>query len=356
MGNDAVNKVPSLDEQMGAFKGFSTEDGEVAGSTAVKGDAAAQEQARQPAKAQTAAEKLAALGKPAGKATKQAQAEDEHADEDENAEADEGAGEGEDEGADEREQERSERRPKSADKRIAQAVGRQRAAERRAEAAERSLADLNARMARLEQGGLTQGRQPANNAADDQNTPPDPSDYQYGELDVKFIADTARYETLKTLREQDARRAQAQRQTQEDAGREAMAEKFRDFEVAGLARYDDFDEVVTESAKRGEWALSPLLASLLIDSDHGTDIAYHLASNRDEAKRVYAMTPAQQAKWFGQREAVLSSETPDARQIAARVSQAPGVPRREARGSGSRQQVSPDTADFAAFERLANSK
>lgn len=203
---------------------------------------------------------------------------------------------------------------------------------------------------------MTQGRQPANNAADDQNTPPDPSDYQYGELDVKFIADTARYETLKTLREQETRRATEAQQRRQEDGQAQMAAKFRDFEAAGLECYPDFDEVVSEGAKRGKWALSPLLASLLIDSDHGTDIAYYLATNPKEARRVFDMVPAKQAAWFGQREAVLSSDAPDARSVAARVSNAPGVPRREARGSGSRQQVSPDTADFAAFERLANSK
>jgi len=350
MASDATNKQPTLEEQIGSFKGFAVQDGELqAPATSTKAIAAAQEGDKSSTKAPTPAERLAALDKPAKAAKSEA------AEPDDNDEPDAG-GDAPAEDADEDEgEEQPERQPKakSADKRIAQAVGRQRAAERERDAERARTAALEARLARLE-AGLTPPQARGNNTASD--APPDPSDYQYGELDTKFIADTARYETLKTLAEQETRRAaQAQQQRQAD-GQAAMAEKFREFEAEGLARYPDFDEVVSDSAKRGEWALSPLLASLLIDSEHGTDIAYHLATNRNEAKRVFGLTPAQQAKWFGQREAVLSSETPDARHVAARVSQAPGVPRREARGSGSRQQVSPDTADFAAFERLANTR
>jgi hypothetical protein len=189
--------------------------------------------------------------------------------------------------------------------------------------------------------------------------PPDAADYQYGELDTKFIADTARFETLKTLREEDQRRQTDQTNQRANAAQQEAAAKYKSFETSGLTRYDDFDEVVTESAKRGEWALSPILASLLVDSDNGPDIAYHLATTPAEASKVFAMTPAQQARWFGQRDAVLSSAPGASGRVvdtARVVSQAPDVPRREARGSGSRQQVSPDTNDFAAFEKLANAK
>lgn len=350
MASDAVNKAPTLDEQLGAFKGFSAENGEIVGSTSAKAIAAAQEPAKAVTKPLTAAERLAAFEKP----TKDDDADEGAADEP----AEGAAEEGEEEGEGEEDDPPAERttKPKSADKRIAQAVGRQRAAERRAELAERQLSDLAARMTRLESGNLTPQPQRANNATSDIGTPPDPSEYQYGELDVKFIADTARYETLKTLAEQDTRRAAQAQQQRQAAGQTAMAEKYREFESEGLARYDDFDEVVTAGAQRGDWPLSPMLASLLLDSENGTDIAYHLATNRKEAKRVFELTPAQQAKWFGQRDAVLSSDAPGAHNVAKRVSNAPDVPRREARGNGSRQQVSPDTADFAAFERLANKR
>ncbi len=341
--SDAVNKQPTLDEQMSSFKGFSTEEGQITGTTSAKAIAAAQtaddKAIHGSDKPLTAAERLAQLDKPAKAAKAAAQ----------------GAEDGE-----EGEEEQPERRARRNDpqKRISEAVGRQRAAERRAEAAERALSDLDARMARLEGGGLTPRQNGGSNGAtqSDQNTPPDPADYQYGELDTKFIADTARFETLKTLREEDQRRQTESRSQRENAAQHEAAAKYRSFETAGLTRYDDFHEVVTESAQRGEWSLSPILASLLVDSDNGPDIAYHLASNPTEAAKVYAMTPAQQARWFGQRDAVLASapgatgRTVDTSRV---ISQAPDVPRREARGTGSRQQVAPDTTDFAAFEKLA---
>lgn len=356
MASDAVAKTPTLEEQISEFKGFSTEDGKVVGATSTAAIAAAQTTEDKP-KAMTAAERLAALDAPAKPAKAKEAAAEEGEDEGEEGKVEE---EGDEEGEEEPKPE-PERRPRRNDpqKRISDAVGKQRAAERERDAANARVAAMEARLARLEAGGLTNDKKGDSNDARDPAAPPDPADYQYGELDTKFIADTARFETLKTLREEEQRKQTDQTTQRVTAAQQEAAAKFKEFEAQGLTRYDDFDEVVTESAKRGEWALSPILASLLVDSDNGPDIAYHLASNKTEAAKVYAMTPAQQARWFGQRDAVLSSAPGASGRVvdtARVVSQAPEVPRREARGSGSRQQVSPDTPDFAAFEKLANAK
>lgn len=359
MPNDAINPQPTLEEQIGSFRGFSSVDGVVQpengklAKQAQNDDDGAEEREERPL---TAAQKLAQLAN-GGRRAPARQAAEEHADEDEDAGRDDESGEeDEDEAAGERQPRRDDRRNErrnSADKRIAQAVGRQRAAEREASALRTRLDALERRL----DAGLTQQPPRANNNSNSgDESPPNSADYQYGELDPRYISDLSRYETLKTIREEDTRRAQAQQQHRENAGRAEMATKFREFESDGLARYDDFAEIVTEPANRGEWALSPLLASLILDSEHGPDIAYHLASDRKEAKRVFELTPAKQAAWFGQREAVLSAETPAAGNPALRVSRAPESPRRQARGSGSRQPASPDTTDFAAFERMANAK
>lgn len=365
MASDAVNPQPSLDEQMGAFRGFSAVDGVVQGQEPKQGgvkavDGDADEPASKPL---TAAEKLAQLSSPKRSAPARQEAEDADDDEEEDAGSVDAKGDGEDEDeADgDREQRRDTRqqqdRKNDPQKRIAQAVGRQRQAERERDAATRQLTALEQRLQRLE-SGLTQQPTRANNVASSgsDDGPPQAADYQYGELDTKYISDLARYETLQTIRAEDTRRSNAAAQSRENENRAAMAQRYRDFETEGLARYDDFDVVVTQSANAGEWALSPLLASLIIDSDHGSDIAYHLASDRKEAKRVFDMTPAKQAAWFGRREAVLSAETPAAGNPALRVSRAPEAVRRQARGSGSRQPPAPDTTDFAAFERMAQAK
>lgn len=360
MGNDAVNKQPTLDEQISTFKGFTAVDGVVQPEGAKTSQSTKDDADDQPRdKPLTAAEKLAQLSS-GGRRAKQAEPEHDDEDEDEADQTVKDAGEDEDEDADDRQPRRDDRRSagnrKGADKRIAQAVGRQRQAERERDAATARVTSLETRLARLEQGGLTQAPRGGNNSQTSGEAQPDPADYQYGELDTRYISDLSRYETLKTLREEDNRRARAQQETQNNESRQAMAVKFREFETEGLARYDDFDVVVTQSANNGDWPLTPLLASLIIDSEHGPDIAYHLASDRKEAKRVAALTPAKQAAWFGQREAVLSAETPAAGNPALRVSRAPEAVRRQSRGSGSRQPPSADTTDFAAFERLATAK
>jgi hypothetical protein len=343
--SDAVNKQPTLDEQISTFKGYSVTDGEI-DTPSVKAKVADDDGEAGDAPL-TAAERLAQLDgtpKPAKAAKDDADAAD-----------DEAEGTGEDESDDAPAQPKAKPKQNDAQKRIAQAVGRQRAAERERDALNARLSALEARMnAPLTPQGRDGNVQTTNV---DQSAPPDPQSYQYGELDSKYISDLARFETIKAINEEHGRRANAQREQQANAARAETKEKFQNFEAEGLARYDDFDVVVTESATRGEWALSPLLASLIIDSDHGPDIAYHLAGNKAEAKKVFDMTPAQQAAWFGRREAVLSSETQGAgRNPASRVSRAPAAPARVARGSGSRQPASADTSDFASFERMAQGK
>lgn len=351
--SDAVNKQPSLEDQMAEFKGFSAEDGVISGSTSAKAIVAAQTADDRPADETklTAAERLARLDNPDAPAKTAKVAKDGE----EGAEDEEG-----DEDKDKDPEPEPDRRGRRNDpqKRINEAVGRQRAAERAAEAANARAAALEARMARLESGLTTPPKNGSNGAEQrDQNAPPDPADYQYGELDTKFIADTARFETLKTLREEQQREKEQTNHQRATAAQQEAAAKYQGFEEEGSLRYDDFHEVVTVGAQEGKWGLSPILASLLIDSDNGPDIAYHLASNPKEAAKVAGMTPAAQARWFGQRDAVLASSpgaTGRTVDTARVISQAPDVPRREARGSGSRQQVAPDTNDFAAFEKLAN--
>lgn len=355
---DAVAKQPTLEEQMAEFKGFSTVEGAVAPEkpaqpTSTKPQNAAETAEKPAAAPKTALEKLAALDSPR-KGQKEAPAaeNDDVSDETDADEADSGQTD-----TDEVKEERREL-PKpaknDAQKRISQAVARQRAAERERDALARRLEDVSTRLARVE-GGLTQNQQRGSNkpASTGQDAPPDPKDYEYGDIDSRYISDLARYVTRKELSEAESRRARAQQEQQATSAQQQLDAKMRDFVVEGSTRYDDFNEVVIEGADN--WALSPILASLLVDSDHGTDIAYYLAKNPSEARKVFNLTPAKQAAWFGQREAKLSHEAADVAP-SRRVSQAPEAPRHVARGSGSRTAASPDTTDFAAFERMATKK
>lgn len=344
--NDAVSKQPTLDEQIAVFKGFSTVDGEI------KPDKPAEKPEATPEKAPTSAQERLAAARAPAKAAKADNSEE--IDDSESEEADEQA-----EKADSPEQKPDSTAKKPANgaqERINKAVGRQRAAERDRDMAVQALRALESRFSALEarisgdQRGapLTQQRRSNEDAA------PDASKYEYGELDTKYIADLARYEARQQLRD-----AQTQYQQQSQAAQQAQAAQQREtalrtFESSGLAKYEDFTEVVVESANAGEWPLSPVVGELVLGSEYGPDIAYFLATHPDEARRLADLPQAKQAAWFGQQEALLSSQSSGAgaRNVPL-TTKAPPLPSARARGTGSRTQVSADTTDFAAFEAMA---
>lgn len=235
--------------------------------------------------------------------------------------------------------------------------------------ARRTAAALEARLAALEAG------KPAPAAAADKAKPaadeaPDPKKFEYGELDANYIRALARYEAkLEIAAEKEASKTEALTDKQKadklafDTARDA-------FEDAGTELYDDFAEVVIEGARAKAWPLSDALGGALLTSDFGPQIAYELASDVKEAKRIADMPPTRQIAWLGRKEAELESagsgakdegktevpkaaakeKTPD--KAPAQVSKAP-TPVQRARGQGSASTVPGDTNDFAAFEAAA---
>lgn len=258
---------------------------------------------------------------------------------------------------------------KSADKRISQAVGRQRAAERERDSYKTQLGTLGERLARLE-GGLT--------AKTEQATAPkapDPKDYDGGEYDARYLADVAKHEARAAVAEEAAKSrtvSQQAAQTQQTQARTAEFQAKRDaFFEAASEKYDDYEEVVGTPVDQGGAPISQIIGELAVDSEHGADILYELASDVKEARKIYVMSPAKQAAWFGRQEAAKeSSVTSDAddgdggdgddgetpkRQSGPtpKVSQAPAVPESKVRGNGAVPKPSASTSDFAAFERMA---
>jgi len=313
-------------DEMAQFAGFSTVDGEV----------------QRPKEAPDAPQ--GGKGKAPAPA---AQAGDEEGEHDDGAGADNGG-----------------RPSKSAQERINKAVAKQRSAERRAEEAERRYQTLEQRLAALEGGGRQQ--QPQQQPQQQGPKAPNPKDYEGGEYDSRYIADVAKYSAALAAREEVQRHTQQQRQEQDSrtkAERAAeMAEKRDALTAKGAELYDDFEEVVFDDGV----LLSQTIGELLLDSEHGAEIAYALASDPKEQKRIFGLSPARQAAWFGAREAELSSVSPDAgeqeegeadegqrRAPPPRVTKAPPAPKFNARGVGGSPRISADTSDFAAFERMA---
>lgn len=244
---------------------------------------------------------------------------------------------------------------RSAQDRIDKAIKNQRAAERRATAAENRANSLEQRLANIE-ARLTA---PAGGSkAADADTEPDPKKYQGGEFDTRYIRDLARYEARQASKETSAQSREAANTQQ---AREAAAEAKRvidDFAEKASEIYEDFAEVVFDDSNK----FSPTLVELSLVSEFGAQIAYELALDAKEQRKVANMTTAQQARWFAKREIELeSSKAPDADDKdgddadpgAERRPKAPPPPKHQVKGSGGTGKVSAATPDFAAFERMA---
>lgn len=369
-GNDAEGKVPTIEEEIATFKGFSTTDGEVSdgkqtaeetAALAARATIEAKTDPAKPAEGEESAEDDAAKAAetPEQKAEREA-AEAKLTDKQKAAKA--------------LQQKVGGKPQRSAQTRIDQAVKAQRTVERELaserEARARDRGEFEARLKALETRPLTTD---GNVATVVDKDAPRPTDYQYGELDGSYIRALARYETRKELAADHTTKTAA---AQTDATRAAAREfqtKVSAFEQRGLEKYDDFAEVVTQGAKDGVWPLTKTFGDLMLESDTGDDIGYYLATHPAEATKLMlnpdgserAVTA--QSAAFGRLEARFSSASSDAtppapqqddpaqqRQVQGTVTtKAPTPPVHRARGAGGKTQVSAATTDFAAFEQLA---
>lgn len=245
-------------------------------------------------------------------------------------EAEEGASDAEDD-ADEKP-----RRKKSAKERIDEVTKARREEERRRIAAEERAADLERRLSALEN--------PKEEGAKEkpETDGPNPEDFEYGEADARYIKELARHEARMEFL------AQHQREEAARLERERLAQWNRKTTEAEK-KYPDFRETVLETANRGEWKCTQAMAEAIRESESAADIAYHLATNPDEAERISQLAPLAQARAIGRLEAKYA-EAP-AKKEAKIVTAAPEPPVNRARGSSGKFAIDDDTEDFAAFER-----
>lgn len=253
----------------------------------------------------------------------------------------------------------------SAQERIDQAVARQRSAERSRDVFQAELRTMGERLARLEGAGNTNSQQ---NLTGQRQTPtvdpkaPDPTKYQYGELDARYVADLARYSANQVI---EADRQQRTAETAQTA-KAREVEQFRAFSAKAAEKFPDFQEVVLDTANRNEWALTEVVAKLAVQSEFGHDVFYDLARDPAEAQRVANLSPVEQARWFGRREAFYSAssaatgqqQTPrngaqsNGTSLPVRTTKAPPPPQIRLRPGGNPEPVTAATPDFAAFERM----
>lgn len=173
---------------------------------------------------------------------------------------------------------------------------------RRAGRYERQLGRLEAQneyLARQLEAATKASQKPAEGDA-----PPREEDYK-GDV-FAFTTAQAVYEARKAARaEYEAldrqRNEQAQQQTlqQREAAFSQRVEQARE-------RFEDFDAVVFNPAN----PISDAMVEVIKSSDKGPDLAYHLGSHPDEARRIASLPPIQAARELGLIEAKLSLPKP----------------------------------------------
>lgn len=196
--------------------------------------------------------------------------------------------------------------------------------------AERQRADALAReLERLKAESKPAEAQPKEDAE------PDPADFTYGETDPGYIKElgawSARQQFEKLSREAEVK---SQRRTVE----QTWDERQKTFAKDNPDYFATLDK---------DWDCSPPMADAIRTSENGAAVAYHLAKNPEEARRLAGLNPLAAIREIGRLEARLE---PQAKPTGKPASDAP-TPPPQLRGNGGRYSVAPDTDDFAAFEK-----
>ena len=101
-------------------------------------------------------------------------------------------------------------------------------------------------------------------------------------------------------------------------------------------------------ALAGDWPCSAPMADAIRTSEDGAHVAYHLARNPDQARRIAGLEPLAQIREIGRLEARL---TKAAGSSSIRAYSGAPSPAPFGRGGGGRFKIDPATSDFAAFEK-----
>jgi hypothetical protein len=169
---------------------------------------------------------------------------------------------------------------------------------------------------------------------------PDPASYEYGETDVRYIKDVAKFEVRREIAANEAKNAEARKA-------ETVQSRWQQEVSKAVDKYPDFEDRVFGGAERREWQLTPVAKDAIFDCDSPADVAYHLATNPTEAARIARLSPLAQVREIGKLEAKLAEPTKPTPKTAT---DAPPPPP-QIRGNGGRFTVAADTSDFAAFEK-----
>lgn len=115
---------------------------------------------------------------------------------------------------------------------------------------------------------------------------PDRTQYKPEEAE-KYENDLLAWNRREAIREFQAEQAK----TQAEAAQKAAQERLEGITAEARKEIPDFDEVI-ESADRRKEMIPAHVVAAITESDKGPHLAYYLAKNPDEAKRIFALSPA----------------------------------------------------------------
>lgn len=118
--------------------------------------------------------------------------------------------------------------------------------------------------------------------------------------------------------ERDFKRDQAKAAATAQAEQKKILDGWNSRQAESRKAHSDYDEVL-ESVN--DIALTPEHQRIFLESDHGAEIAYQIASDPAELKKFAAMQPLAAARYFGKLEAAFSEE--DSPETETKVSKAP---------------------------------
>jgi len=166
-----------------------------------------------------------------------------------------------------------------------------------------TVAETEARMLREELATLRS--KPAVTTEDKEPAREDYEDYE------SFVKATAKYEGRQEARailkaEREANQGK-EKQSQAADDYAKVAKAWTDREAAFSKETKDYEEVTTAYVEDGIEALSPAARRLIVESDAGPAVLYHLGNDSDLAERIAGLSPIKQVAELGRLEAKFSA-------------------------------------------------
>lgn len=145
----------------------------------------------------------------------------------------------------------------------------------------------------------------------------DPSEEKRPELDDfddwdEFNRASVRYEAKQLLKEEQKQQNQKQAEADWKASLQKKAARFEQQKEELREAYDDFDDVIDAY----DGGLTPAMEQAILDSEISGEVAYYLAKNPDEAKKMLSMDIISANRFVGRLEAKL--EKSEKRQVAVK--------------------------------------